>query len=217
MADESINALATQNTPWTYLVPQSVEFVLKSAQASFDGSGTGSGYVPALQVTPPGGIAHVYTLGQTVAAGASADVTWFPGVKAAPAAAGWQFGVDPQSGTWGVVSVTADDPTPYAGPGPYTTYAFRLDCVDANSSHGMLLVCNGDAISTHYSYLNLAAGRATLDGQDGVQINTFNPGHQTNIGSNILQLPNIPTSNAGLTAGEVYRNGAGADVALMVK
>lgn len=80
MADVAVNALATQTTPFVYTVPASQEIVLKSVQASFNGAAAAGAWVPCMAITPPGGVQHVYPLSTTLAAGASADVSWFPGL-----------------------------------------------------------------------------------------------------------------------------------------
>jgi hypothetical protein len=63
--------------------------VLKGVSASFDGTAAASSYVPAVQVIDPSGFTvGTYVLGQTLAAGASADVAWFPGVTPSAATTG---------------------------------------------------------------------------------------------------------------------------------
>lgn len=81
MADISILDSAAHAAPKGYTVAGSQEIVLKGVTASFDGTGAAGSWVPAFQVVDPSGhVAGTYTAGSTLAAGASADVSWFPGV-----------------------------------------------------------------------------------------------------------------------------------------
>ncbi len=81
MADISILDPSVKAAPKSYLITGSQEIVLKGVTASFDGTGAGGSFIPAVQVVDPSGfVVGTYTLGVTLAAGASADVSWFPGV-----------------------------------------------------------------------------------------------------------------------------------------
>jgi hypothetical protein len=81
MADISILQSAAATVPTGYTIAGAQEIVLKSVTASFDGTGAGGSYVPAVQVVDPSGhIVGTFTLQQTLAAGASADISWFPGL-----------------------------------------------------------------------------------------------------------------------------------------
>jgi hypothetical protein len=87
MADISILDPAVHAAPKAYLVKGAQEIVLKGVSASFDGGGAAGSFVPAVQVVDPSGfIVGTYICGTTLAAGASADVAWFPGGKLAVAA-----------------------------------------------------------------------------------------------------------------------------------
>ena len=75
--------------PLDYNQPAGSEIVPVCATASFDGTGAAGSFVPTLEIIAPDG--HVVArcpIGSSIAAGASADVTWFPGVAAAPASSG---------------------------------------------------------------------------------------------------------------------------------
>jgi hypothetical protein len=67
--------------PMDYVQPAGSEIVPVCATASFDGTGAAGAFVPTLEVIAPDG--HVVArcpVQSSVAAGASADVTWFPGL-----------------------------------------------------------------------------------------------------------------------------------------
>lgn len=81
MTDTPILDPAVAAAPKQYKVAGAQEIVLKGVTASFDGTGAAGSYVPAVQIIDPGGtVIGTYTLNETLAAGASADVSWFPGI-----------------------------------------------------------------------------------------------------------------------------------------
>lgn len=87
MASGDVQIL-TQNAadaPLDYLIPAAQEIVPRSVYASFDGSAALAAFLPALQIISPSGHVVATCPAAQVAAGASADVTWFPRVAAAPA------------------------------------------------------------------------------------------------------------------------------------
>src|SRR5215469_13119755 len=103
MPDISILQSAAATVPTGYTVAGSQEIVLKGVTASYDGTGAGSAFIPAVQIIDPSGhVVGTYTLGQSLAAGASADISWFPGV-------GGQTGSSPVAGA-PPVSIYLDTP-----------------------------------------------------------------------------------------------------------
>jgi hypothetical protein len=81
MADISILDPSVSAAPKAYTVHGAQEIVLKSVTASYDGTGAAGPYVPAVQIIDPSGfVAGTYTLGVTLAAGGTADISWFPGL-----------------------------------------------------------------------------------------------------------------------------------------
>ena len=81
MADISIQDPAVHPAPKSYTIAGAQEIILKGVSASFDGSGAASSWVPAVQIVDPSGhVVGTYPCGTALAAGASADVAWFPGV-----------------------------------------------------------------------------------------------------------------------------------------
>ncbi len=91
-----------QAVPLTYTVPGTGEVVPLACQALFDGTGASGPFVPALIFKSQAGhvIARVPTA-TTVAAGASAEVSWFPGGEPVGASGGttvaWGFTFGPGS------------------------------------------------------------------------------------------------------------------------
>lgn len=78
MADIGLQFVATINAGQAYTVPQAQEIILKSVRASYNGASAAGSFVPMIQIVAPGGlIVSECPLGKTLAAGASADVSWF--------------------------------------------------------------------------------------------------------------------------------------------
>lgn len=81
MADVALIAQAVTTAPEGYTIPGAQEIILKSIFASFDGTGAGGSYVPTLQILAPNNaVVASCPVGSVLAAGASADVSWFPRV-----------------------------------------------------------------------------------------------------------------------------------------
>ena len=101
MADVALSAKAITTAPEGYTIPGSQEIILKSVTANYDGTGAGGSFIPTLQiVAPSGAIVASCPIGQTLPAGATADVSWFPrgGVSGGPGGSGIQFDTQPQAG-----------------------------------------------------------------------------------------------------------------------
>jgi len=81
MPDGAIVIPDTATAPKDYTLSGAQEIQLKSVRAVIDGTGAAGAFLPTLQLLDPNG--HVMWEGATpttVAAGASADVSWFPGL-----------------------------------------------------------------------------------------------------------------------------------------
>ena len=76
--------------PAVYTVPGSAEVEPLSAFATFDGTGAASSFLPSIAFYSASGllVARAFPDGQTVAAGGSADVSYFPGVAGASSSGG---------------------------------------------------------------------------------------------------------------------------------
>lgn len=119
MADQALTvsgAGSGASVPLPYTVPGAGEIILKGAYAHMDGTAAGVSWIPCLRVKTPNGNVMLECIGDTVVAGASADVTWFPGVgppETASSGSGIQFNTEPQSGTFLAVTTTGVDATGY--------------------------------------------------------------------------------------------------------
>lgn len=132
MADRQIYQGAVEPVPDDYEVNDAVRFILKAVTATFDGSGAAGAYLPCVTLVSDSGhvIARAVDPAVTVAAGVSAEVSWFPGVKHATSSA-------PPSGatpTWGIVSEAADLPVLAAGA---TLTAVPYDLTDGSDTFFM--------------------------------------------------------------------------------
>src|SRR6266404_2882453 len=84
MPDVQILASGVKAAPLDYDLAATTRFLIKAAGATFDGTGAAGAFLPAIVITPPSGVPlPPFVTDTAVAAGASAEVSWFPGVKAA--------------------------------------------------------------------------------------------------------------------------------------
>lgn len=94
MADIAVRASSTASVPRDYSIPGAQELLPKSVKADMDGTGAGSAWFPCLQVLDPGGnVMFSAVASSSLAAGVSADVSWFPrvsGVGASSSGVNWQ-------------------------------------------------------------------------------------------------------------------------------
>lgn len=89
MASEPVRSTAIEAAPKDYSIPAAQQIRLLSVRASFTDNGAASDWLPALQILDNNGNVLVTAADQgvKVTAGSDADVSWFPGVKVAAAAA----------------------------------------------------------------------------------------------------------------------------------
>jgi hypothetical protein len=86
--DQQILVAGTEATPAAFVIPGNGQLRPKAVFASYDGTGAGGSFVPALKIISDGGeTVAICPADVTLAAGASADVSWFPRVAAAAQAA----------------------------------------------------------------------------------------------------------------------------------
>jgi hypothetical protein len=86
--DVQLTALQTHAAPLDYIVPGSALIRVKSIRGEFTDNGAAGAWLPAVQLISDSGhvIATASDQGASVAAGGSADASFFPGVKASAAA-----------------------------------------------------------------------------------------------------------------------------------
>ena len=100
MADRQILAAGTGPAPLEYTVPNAQTILLKAAACVIDGSGAAGSYIPAVVIESDGGVVICRAADPSIviAAAASCEVSWFPGVNVQPASGGgganmpWGFG-----------------------------------------------------------------------------------------------------------------------------
>ena len=83
MASEPVRSTSIVTAPKDYSIPGAQQIRPLSIRASFDGSGSAAAWLPAVQILDNNGnvLSTHADPNVSVAAGGSADVTWFPGVK----------------------------------------------------------------------------------------------------------------------------------------
>jgi hypothetical protein len=78
-ADVQVLVTGTAAAPATFTIPGNGQLQPKAIFASYDGSGAGGNFLPALKIISDGGeLVGIYPTDTQVVAGASADVSWFP-------------------------------------------------------------------------------------------------------------------------------------------
>jgi len=84
MPDAQIHPIGTTAAPAAYTIPTGAELLLKGVYAKFNGSGAAGSFVPLLRIkSDAGSVAFEIPADNTIAAGGSADATWFPHLAAA--------------------------------------------------------------------------------------------------------------------------------------
>lgn len=79
MADIALLAPGVSDAPEGYQIPGAQEIIVKAVTANYDGTNAAGDFVPTLQVIAPNGsILASCPTSITVAAGGTADVSWFP-------------------------------------------------------------------------------------------------------------------------------------------
>jgi len=121
MADAQIQNLQNVPIPSDYVIPGTVEFVLKCVNADFDGSGSTSAWLPTVEIFSDAGLIISRCADQSVSvdAGGDAAVSWFPCVRhrgAGPTPPGTPDCVMIGSGTGDTtLTVTLSSPVPADG------------------------------------------------------------------------------------------------------
>lgn len=92
MSDQPILVTGAGSSPVSFTVANATELVLLAAHAVVDGTAAAGSFVATFEVVTPGGqIIASCPVGTTLAAGASAEVTWFPGQLASASSGGLQI------------------------------------------------------------------------------------------------------------------------------
>lgn len=130
MPDVSIHVPSTTAAPKPYTITGTQDLVIRGITATFDGTGAASTWIPAVQIIDPSGVvAGTYPYSQPLAAGASADVSWFPAIGGASSSVGLDSMLmarvnavgnqsipegDPGTiVTWGEAVIDTGSPTPF--------------------------------------------------------------------------------------------------------
>lgn len=84
MTDPQFNPLGSESAPADWVLPGSLELTPKVVFASFDGTSAAGSFLPCLELIDDSGrVVGSFPTTTQVAAGASADVTWFRGAVTA--------------------------------------------------------------------------------------------------------------------------------------
>lgn len=146
MANDVQIAGGTGAAPQSYEVPNATEIIPRIVRATFDGTGAGVAFFPTIQIISDGGvIVGEVATDTTVAAGASASVTFAPFLEAAAAGGGGITSITSADGSI-VVTNPGGPVTDLAGFKSFTTYEF----LSANT----MTVANGAAGTFTWSHAN---------------------------------------------------------------
>jgi hypothetical protein len=169
--DVQYRPLGTVSAPAAWTLQDLLEILPKTAYAHYDGSGTAGPFQPCLRIISDAGIvAGEYICETEVAAGASADVTWFRGVGAGSSNV-------PVTGAWTQVfhydvpalsTAASIDTTGFAWSNANNNI-FGIFVGQTNTAaHNEELWCqfNGDTVG-HYGY-GYQYGNAYISGTPGV-------------------------------------------------
>lgn len=106
MADIALLAPGTDAAPESYEIPGAQEIILKAVTATYDGTNASGDFIPTLQIIAPNGsILASCPTSTPVAAGASADVSWFP--RSGVASGGGGSGITEIESTDGSVTIAS--------------------------------------------------------------------------------------------------------------
>jgi hypothetical protein len=108
MPDAQIHPIGDESAPADYIIPAGAELLLKGVYAKFDGTGAAGSYLPLVRIISDAGSTVIEAVSDTtIAAGASADASWFPhlgggsgsGTGATPAASAYLWTQTPHTFT----------------------------------------------------------------------------------------------------------------------
>jgi hypothetical protein len=177
--DRQILVTGKASAPADFLVPGNGQITPKAINAVYDGTGAATAFLPTLEVVSDAGVvvARCPTT-NAVAAGGSAEVSWFPSLGQSlskPLPPGFNTLYDftvtvPQPGIDTAVDGTG------AGPLPTTYELLELSLFvrtdDAAAQSELLMTVNGDS-SFDYDERELFAFSAFTIGTDNFQADTF--------------------------------------------
>lgn len=203
MADTTIGGLGTKAAPLDYKIPKTLEVFPRSIKATFDGSGAGASFLPTLQVIADSGdVVGTYPVDTAVAAGASADVSWFPRSVA-------KAGATPASAVIGACAgITATVTTP-VGP---VDYHIVYDTLVYDTSGGAMWTAGAPTLMTAPSsglYLLVCTVDIFSAAAEEVKVIIFSNAPP---GSAAVGLPNANVSRPNATVSCVYNMTTGQTV-----
>ena len=157
MASEPVRSTSIVTAPKDYTIPGAQQIRPLSIRASFDGSGAAGAWLPAVQILDNNGnvLSTHADPNVSVAAGGSADVTWFPGVKPQSAASATGAGTPTTATFYRSASLGAGDPALNVGAGatvtiPWLHHALPSDGSIVQSLAGNTIIqFNAPFICTH--------------------------------------------------------------------
>jgi hypothetical protein len=212
MADVVISASQVIAAGQGYTVPSAQEITVRAVRAQFNGAAAATSYVPTLQIVGDSGIVVAECpVAAPVAAGASADVSWFPGVKGAAAAAtgtGIQFDVVNSGGWLDIQTPGTSSPNGDIILEAGSDIVLSSHDIAGTDRYASLELRQSDQGAEIRSY---GGGGITLDADRGAQTGPVKL-KLAFFGSPNLIITNLPTVSPGVT-GAIWNNGGVLTVA----
>jgi hypothetical protein len=183
MPDRQIHPIGDEPAPADYTIPGSAELLLKSVHAHFDGSGAAGSFVPLVRIiSDAGSTTDEIPQDVTVAAGASADATWFPHVGGGGGAAttNAEWFIARRTTTLNMAASTTTT-IPWSDLNSSDSSLFSLTTV-SNANDGVLVSGQGVVFMTGWLIpdplpANFVVG-LLLNSSNGVSLNTNTPNNQ---------------------------------------
>lgn len=168
MADTPIVNRATVTAPKDYTLPQSQEILLKAVRADIDGTGAAGSFLPALQLLSSDGVVMWTAVDPalSVAAGASASVTWFPGVSGQSVTSG--SGIPPFAALDDYVFKHANTTVTGTGHSSQTNLMIQGNAITLDGATRIQVEFFAPIVEVFDGDVNQAIGFELWDGADGL-------------------------------------------------
>jgi hypothetical protein len=144
VANVTLETKVTEPAPLDYTIPGAQQIEIIAARASFDGTGAAGSFVPTLRIIAPDGQEVAACPVSTLAAGVSADVSWFPRVAV-------------QASSPGGFTIVTGTVQPYGVVVPTSVPELYVDLSAYPNSTGLYINLRGD----EWSWMAIAAGALT--------------------------------------------------------
>ncbi len=204
MPDVQFHPLGTEDAPADWELPQSLEIIPKCIRAVFDGSAAASTFRPSLVIVSDSGREigrFPVAVADAVAAGGSAEVTWFPGGRVAGGGGG-AAGLSVAFARGSAAQITAPATNTYITTDEFITndaaaFTTGTTVIGGNTYTGVVFLEQGTYY--HIAAAIGAAGGAPVVAGDAVSFSYVNGGDPFGNyqGSNTIAAPSAALAGSG--------------------